>query len=404
MESFLVVSRTSASSRFLKHSYPLSRTIFAPSSYHPTSTATTTSTSNPNPYRYPNVRRLGSFSQRHRGDTCSRVGFDHRLGSHMSSSSSPSTAAKRGANQTISNDNDKVEGTWIDLYLPMRAQPYAKLARLDKPIGTWLYAWPFWWSTAMAANPGQLPDIKILTLLGFGALFIRGAGCTINDLVDRDIDIKVERTKSRPLASGVLTPFQGISFLGFQLLLGLGIYLQLNNYSCVLCVSSWFLIFTYPLMKRLTYWPQAYLGLMINWGALIGWAAVKRSIDPAIVLPLYFSGVCWTLVYDTIYAHQDKEDDLKVGVKSTALKFGDSTKKWITGFGIMCMSSLALSGYSAEIGWPYYTFLGVAFGQLAWQISTVDLSSPADCSRKFVSNKWFGAILFIAILFGRLSS
>ncbi|KAM0996368.1 hypothetical protein ACFX13_006439 [Malus domestica] len=157
-------------------------------------------------------------------------------------------------------------------------------------------------------------------------------------------------------------------------------------------------------MKRLTYWPQAYLGLMINWGALIGWAAVKRSIDPAIVLPLYFSGVCWTLVYDTIYAHQDKEDDLKVGVKSTALKFGDSTKKWITGFGIMCMSSLALGGYSAEIGWPYYTFLGVAFGQLAWQISTVDLSSPADCSRKFVSNKWFGAILFIAILFGRLSS
>ncbi|TQD84537.1 hypothetical protein C1H46_029925 [Malus baccata] len=197
MESFLVVSRTSASSRFLKHSYPLSRTIFAPSSYHPTSTATTTATSHPNPYRYPNVRRLGSFSQRHRGDTCSRVGFDHRLGSHMSSSSSPSTAAKRGANQTISNDNDKVEGTWIDLYLPMRAQPYAKLARLDKPIGTWLYAWPFWWSTAMAANPGQLPDIKILTLLGFGALFIRGAGCTINDLVDRDIDIKVKLSPLR---------------------------------------------------------------------------------------------------------------------------------------------------------------------------------------------------------------
>ncbi|KAM0996364.1 hypothetical protein ACFX13_006433 [Malus domestica] len=148
MESFLVVSRTSASSRFLKHSYPLSRTIFAPSSYHPTSTSTTTATSNPIPYRYPNARRLGSFSQRHRRDTCSRVGFDHRLGSHMSSSSSTSTAAKRGANQTISMDNDKVEGTWIDL------------------------------STTVAANPGQLPDIKILTLLGFGALFSRGAGYT----------------------------------------------------------------------------------------------------------------------------------------------------------------------------------------------------------------------------------
>ncbi|PQP94376.1 4-hydroxybenzoate polyprenyltransferase mitochondrial isoform X1 [Prunus yedoensis var. nudiflora] len=201
-------------------------------------------------------------------------------------------------------------------------------------------------------------------------------------------------------------------------------------------------------MKRLTFWPQAYLGLTFNWGALLGWAAVKGSIDPAIVLPLYLSGVCWTLVYDTIYAHQDKEDDLKVGVKSTALRFGDSTKEWITGFGIMCISSLALSGYNAEIGfvssfifvlfflfinnyfffyhywkfnpilfpsatsshqsfnygagWPYYAFLAAASGQLAWQIWTADLSSRVDCNRKFVSNKWFGAIIFSGILFGKL--
>ncbi|CAN6556777.1 unnamed protein product [Malus baccata var. baccata] len=401
----------------LKPSRSLSGTLFAASSYHPISTTTTpTATSNPSPYRYPNARRLGSFSQRHcRRDTSSHFDFDLRLRSYISSSSSPSTMPKKGGNQTSGDENNKAEGSWIDLYLPMQAQPYAKLARLDKPIGTWLFAWPSLWSTALAASPGQLPDIMMLILFGFGALFTRGASCTINDLLDRDIDARVERTKSRPLASGVLTPFQGISFLGFQLLLVLGTLLQINNYSCVLGVSSWFLIFTYPLMKRLTYWPQAYLGLMINWGALLGWAAVKGSIDPVIVLPLYFSAVCWTLVYDTIYAHQDKEDDLKVGVKSTALKFGDSTKKWITGFGIVCLSSLALSGYNAGIGyclfynflyfsnffsfttsshpnlatiygagWPYYAFLGVAFGQLAWQISTVNLSSPADCNRKYI--------------------
>ncbi|TQD84536.1 hypothetical protein C1H46_029924 [Malus baccata] len=364
----------------LKPSRSLSGTLFAASSYHPISTTTTTTaTSNPSPYRYPNARRLGSFSQRHcRRDTSSHFDFDLRLRSYISSSSSPSTMPKKGGNQTSGDENNKAEGSWIDLYLPMQAQPYAKLARLDKPIGTWLFAWPslclaerFTWkrkekqanalpranntrhafgrSTALAASPGQLPDIMMLILFGFGALFTRGASCTINDLLDRDIDARVERTKSRPLASGVLTPFQGISFLGFQLLLVLGTLLQINNYSCVLGVSSWFLIFTYPLMKRLTYWPQAYLGLMINWGALLGWAAVKGSIDPVIVLPLYFSAVCWTLVYDTIYAHQDKEDDLKVGVKSTALKFGDSTKKWITGFGIVCLSSLALSGYNAGI-------------------------------------------------------
>ncbi|XP_009338363.2 4-hydroxybenzoate geranyltransferase 2 isoform X1 [Pyrus x bretschneideri] len=397
MESFLVVS--------LKPSRSLSSTLFAASSYHPISTPTTTATSNPNPYRYPNARRWGSFSQRHcRRDTFSHFDFDRRLRSQIWSSSSPSTVPKKGGNQTSGDENNKAEGSWIDLYLPIQAQPYAKLARLDKPIGTWLFAWPSLWSTALAASPGQLPDIMMLILFGFGALFTRGAACTINDLLDRDIDAKVERTKSRPLASGVLTPFQGISFLGFQLLLVLGTLLPLNNYSCVLGVSSWFLIFTYPLMKRLTDWPQAYLGLMINWGALLGWAAVKGSIDPTVVLPLYFSAVCWTLVYDTIYAHQDKEDDSKVGVKSTALKFGDSTQKWITGFGIVCLSCLALSGYNAGIGWPYYAFLGVAFGQLAWQISTVDLSCPADCNRKFVSNKWFGAIMFIAILFGRLSS
>ncbi|XP_042498990.1 4-hydroxybenzoate polyprenyltransferase, mitochondrial isoform X2 [Macadamia integrifolia] len=322
----------------------------------------------------------------------------------ISTSSGVVEGTKNGGNCPGEQERSKSQVSWIDLYLPKAVRPYAHLARLDKPIGTWLLAWPCMWSITLAASPGSLPDFKMMSLFGCGALLLRGAGCTVNDLLDSDIDKKVERTKSRPVASGLLTPFQGLSFLGVQLLLGLGILIQLNNYSIVLGASSLLLVFSYPLMKRLTFWPQAYLGLTFNWGALLGWAAVKGSLDPAIALPLYISGVCWTLVYDTIYAHQDKEDDLKVGVKSTALRFGDLTKNWVSGFAIACISSLALCGFNADLGWPYYASLMAASGQLAWQIWTVDLSSRADCSRKFVSNKWFGAIVFSGILVGRLTS
>ncbi|CAL2232811.1 unnamed protein product [Prunus armeniaca] len=411
MASFWLVSPSPASPRFLKPSFSLSRTQSAgvsssssSSSYNP---VTITSSSNPpNTNPYPNASLLlllGPFSQRRRSWSPSCVNFDLRRQAHVSrNSSSASTGAEKDDDEASAKV--AVEGsTWIDLYLPRQARPYAKLARLDKAQALWLYAWPCMWSITLTATPGvHLPDIKMLTLFVFGALVVRGAACTINDLLDRDIDAMVERTKSRPLASGVLTPFQGLCFLGFQLLLGLGLLLQLNNYSRVLGAAWLFLIFTYPLMKRVTYWPQAYLGLMMNWGGLLGWAAVKGTIDPAIMLPLYISGVFWTLVYDTIYAHQDKEDDVKIGVKSTALRFGDSTKKWLTGFGIMCITSLALAGYNAKLGWAYYASLGVASGHLAWQIWTADLSSPLDCNRKFVSNKWFGAIIFIGILLGRL--
>ncbi|KAK8569687.1 hypothetical protein V6N13_046734 [Hibiscus sabdariffa] len=324
----------------------------------------------------------------------------------ISTSSGVADSSGKGDQPRSSSDNKNVAvvPSWIEVYLPPGIQPYAKLARLDKPIGTWLLAWPCMWSITLASTPGHLPDFKMMALFGCGALLLRGAGCTVNDLLDRDIDTKVERTKLRPVASGILTPFQGIAFLGFQLLLGLGILLQLNNYSRVLGASSLLLVFSYPLMKRITFWPQAYLGLTFNWGALLGWSAIRGSLDPAIVLPLYFSGVFWTLVYDTIYAHQDKEDDIKVGIKSTALRFGDSTKEWTTGFGIACIGSLALSGYNADIGWPYYAFLAAASGQMAWQIWTVNLTCRADCNRKFVSNKWFGAIIFSGILFGRVFS
>ncbi|CAN6914254.1 unnamed protein product [Brassica oleracea] len=326
------------------------------------------------------------------------VGWNHRLVAGMSS-------VVEGNPKKDDKEKSGVgcvkEASWVDLYLPEGARGYAKLARLDKPIGTWLLAWPCMWSIALAADPGSLPSFKMMGLFGCGALLLRGAGCTINDLLDRDIDTKVDRTRLRPIASGLLTPFQGLQFLGLQLLLGLGILLQLNNYSRVLGASSLLLVFSYPLMKRFTFWPQAYLGLTINWGALLGWAAVKGSLEPAVVLPLYLSGVCWTLVYDTIYAHQDKEDDVKVGVKSTALRFGDDTKLWLTGFGTTSMGLLALSGLSADLGWQYYASLVAASGHLGWQIGTADLSSRTDCSRKFVSNKWFGAIIFSGVVLGR---
>ncbi|KAL9315168.1 hypothetical protein ACSQ67_016169 [Phaseolus vulgaris] len=435
-----------ASRRFLKPSSSSSVSLHL-ATFNPLSSAQQFASQNRNPTLNPpfNPPQLQNYNFEFRKTVGSLSNF--HLVAHVSTRPSKEDRNQSGS---VSNGSGG-DATWVDLYLPKQVQPYARLARLDKPIGTWLLLWPCIWSITLAATPGHLPDFKMMTLFACGALLLRGAGCTINDLLDRDIDTMVERTKLRPVASGLLTPFEGLCFLGFQLLLGLGILLQLNNYSRVLGASSLFLVFSYPLMKRFTFWPQAYLGLTFNWGALLGWAAVKGSLDPSIVLPLYASGVFWTLVYDTIYAHQDlhlyvvyldefsctpevllanglivlsfknestmtrllvilhlnllfkailskflvfenisnlgiqdKEDDLKVGVKSTALRFGDSTKEWITGFGIACLGGLALSGFNAEIGWPYYASLAVASGHLGWQIWTVDLSSRADCNRKYV--------------------
>ncbi|KAH1199540.1 4-hydroxybenzoate polyprenyltransferase, mitochondrial [Glycine max] len=364
-----LISRSSR--RFLK---PCSSSVsLYPAIFNPVISSQQSASQNPSqnpPFKLP---QLQSFNFEFRKTTGSLSSF--HLVAHVST-----WPSKENKNH---QSGGNVSSSWVELYLPRKVQPYARLARLDKPIGTWLLLWPCM-SITLATTPGHLPDFKMLALFGCGALLLRGAGCTINDLLDRDIDTmaSVERTKLRPVASGLLTPFQGLCFLGFQLLLGLGILLQLNNYSRVLGASSLLLVFSYPLMKRFTFWPQAFLGLTFNWGALLGWAAIKGSLDPSIVLPLYASGVFWTLVYDTIYAHQDKEDDLKVGVKSTALRFGDSTKEWITGFGIACLGGLAVSGFNAEIGWPYYASLAVASGHLGWQIWTVDLSSRADCNRK----------------------
>ncbi|XP_076747172.1 4-hydroxybenzoate polyprenyltransferase, mitochondrial-like [Maylandia zebra] len=274
--------------------------------------------------------------------------------------------------------------------------------RLDKPIGTWLLYLPCTWSIALAANPGCFPDLGMLTLFGTGALLMRGAGCTINDMWDKDFDKKVSRTASRPIASGEISRMQALVFLGGQLSLALGVLLCLNYYSIALGAASLSLVITYPLMKRFTYWPQFVLGLTFNWGALLGWSAIKGSCDWSVCLPLYFSGVMWTLVYDTIYAHQDKEDDIKVGVKSTALRFQEQTKPWLSGFVVAMMSGLVLAGVNAEQTLPYYAVLtGVAM-HLTNQIYTLDINKPEDCWKKFVSNRNLGLLLFLGIVVGNL--
>ncbi|KAL9693231.1 hypothetical protein quinque_012516 [Culex quinquefasciatus] len=280
--------------------------------------------------------------------------------------------------------------------------PYARLMRLDRPIGSWLLFWPCGWSIALSAPAGCWPDPVMLALFGTGAFIMRGAGCTINDMWDRDIDAKVARTKSRPLVAGELTQLDAWMFLGGQLAVGLLVLLELNWYSIVLGASSLGLVIVYPLMKRITHWPQLVLGMTFNWGALLGWSATTGSVEWSACLPLYLAGVCWTIVYDTIYAHQDKVDDVLLGIKSTAIRFGDNTKLWLTGFSTAMLGGLVTSGIVCDQTWPYYSALGIISAHLAHQIYSLNIHNPTDCANKFISNHQVGLILFLGIVLGTL--
>ncbi|KZC14348.1 4-hydroxybenzoate polyprenyltransferase, mitochondrial [Dufourea novaeangliae] len=273
---------------------------------------------------------------------------------------------------------------------------------MDKPIGSWLLFWPCGWSIALATPAGALPDLHLLTLFGIGAFIMRGAGCIINDMWDQDIDGMVARTKDRPLVTGEISPLQSFVFLGSQLTLGLLVLLQLNLYSIILGASSLVLVILYPVLKRVTYWPQLILGMTFNWGALLGWSAVQGSCNWSVCVPLYTAGVCWTLLYDTIYAHQDKIDDVIIGIKSTALKFGDRTKIYLSGFSTTMITGLIASGILTSQTWLYYTAVGVVGVHLANQIYSLNINDPADCAKKFISNHRVGMILFAGIVLGNL--
>jgi len=290
-------------------------------------------------------------------------------------------------------------GDWVDRVLPRWAEPYARLARLDRPIGTWLLLFPGWWAIALA-GPGW-PNPVLLALFALGAVVMRGAGCTLNDIADRDYDGRVARTRLRPIPSGRVSVRQAILFMHVQLAIGAAVLLSLNQASIRLGIAVLALIVTYPYMKRVTYWPQLFLGLNFNWGALVGWTAVTGELAWPPLL-LYLGGICWTLGYDTIYAHQDKEDDARIGVKSAALALGENTRPWLFVFYGGAIGLWAAAGWAADLGLAFVLGLAPAGLQLGWQAARVAINDPADCLAKFHSNRLVGWLMLAGIVAGRL--
>ncbi len=298
-----------------------------------------------------------------------------------------------------SGASDIPKGAWLDRWAPAGWRPYMRLARLDRPIGTWLLLFPCWWGVALA-TPGW-PSPWIFLVFALGAVVMRGAGCTYNDIVDRDFDAQVARTRDRPLPAGLVSVRQAIAFLVAQLAVGFAILLTFNRFTIALGIVSLVLVFTYPLMKRITWWPQFFLGLAFNWGALMGYAAVTGDLaSPALLT--YAAGILWTLGYDTIYAHQDKEDDALIGVKSSARWLGQRTRPALWLFYGAAVILLAAAGATAKLGIAYYALLAAGAVQLAWQAWRVDIDAPHDCLAKFRSNRWFGWIVLAAIIVGQV--
>jgi len=295
--------------------------------------------------------------------------------------------------------SDIPRGDWIDRWMPSALRPYLRLARIDRPIGIWLLMLPCWWSAALATT--GWPDPWLLLLFGLGAAIMRGAGCTLNDIVDRDFDAQVARTAGRPIPSGAISVVQAAAFTIGLCLAGLVVLLQFNTFTILLGASSLLLVAVYPFAKRFTDWPQAVLGLTFNWGALLGWAAVRGDLGwPAVVL--YAAGLLWTLGYDTIYAHQDKEDDILIGVKSTALRLGSRTKRWLWVFYGGTVVLLALSAALAGVSWAFYAVMLAVAWHFRRQIVHLALDDPHRCLTTFKSNAGAGLMVFAAIVAGRV--
>lgn len=281
-------------------------------------------------------------------------------------------------------------------FLPPAWLPYALLMRLDRPIGTWLLLLPGWWSLALGGAP-----LLYYIWFAIGAVVMRGAGCVVNDLWDKDIDAQVERTRGRPLASGAVSTKQALLFLAVLCLIGLAILAQFNWLTVGLGALSLVLVVAYPLMKRVTWWPQAFLGFTFNWGVLMGASAATNSL-PAWVWPLYAAGVLWTLAYDTIYAHADTKDDALIGVKSTARLFGDNSRRWIAGFYLGALALLVLAGITAGSRLFFYTGLMLVALQALLLYRGWNVHDPASCITAFRANRITGMLVLAAILTGRL--
>ncbi|MGF1455294.1 MAG: 4-hydroxybenzoate octaprenyltransferase [Alphaproteobacteria bacterium] len=301
----------------------------------------------------------------------------------------------------IAKPADAAPGNWVDRFVPSPVQPFLRLARWDRPIGFWLLIWPCWWAITLAVPAANQPwpDQTLLLLFALGAIAMRGAGCTFNDLVDRHIDARVERTRSRPLPAGQVSVRQAWAFLVAQSLVGLMVLLTLNGPTILLGILSLGLVAAYPFMKRLTDWPQAWLGLTFNWGALMGYSAVTGTLGLAPLL-LYAGSVLWTMGYDTVYAHQDKEDDALIGVKSSALKLGYQTRPWVAVFYSGTLVCFLAAGTVAGLSGWFYLGMAAAAAHLAWQVVRLDIDRPALCLLIFRANRDFGALVFVALLLG----
>jgi 4-hydroxybenzoate polyprenyltransferase len=321
-----------------------------------------------------------------------------RPGEAGTHSNPPSAGAEGRARAAVGADASDIRpGDWVGRYLPRRIQPYARLARLDRPIGTWLLLFPGWWGIALAAV--AWPDPWLLLAFAFGAVAMRGAGCTLNDIADRQYDAQVARTRLRPLPSGDVSVRQAAGFLLLQLGVGATVLFSLNKTSVLLGSVVLVLIGTYPFMKRITYWPQVFLGLNFNWGALVGWTAVTGALAPPPLL-LYLGGVFWTIGYDTIYAHQDKEDDIRIGLKSSAIALGSHTRPCLFVFYATALLFWGLAGYMSELGPAFWIGLAAAAAQLLWQAVLVDVDDPAACLSKFRSNRAVGWLMLVGIVTG----
>jgi 4-hydroxybenzoate polyprenyltransferase len=290
-------------------------------------------------------------------------------------------------------------GNWVDTHAPRWSRPYLRLARLDRPIGSWLLLMPCWWSAALAAGVvGRLGQLPLLIVLFFvGAFAMRGAGCTWNDITDRDLDARVERTRSRPIPAGQVSVSQAAVFLVLQALIGLAVLVQFNRFAVATGLASLVIVAVYPFMKRITWWPQVVLGLAFSWGALMGFAVTLGRID-AVALFLYAGSIAWVIGYDTIYAHQDTEDDALIGVKSTARLFGARTHQALVVFYglavVLIGAALALAG----AGFLAWIGLAAFAAHLVWQIRRLEIGDPALCLRVFKSNRDAGLLLFAGLL------
>ena len=286
--------------------------------------------------------------------------------------------------------------------LPAWARPYGRLARWDRPIGTWLLLLPCWWSVALGSGTNWPNMLGWMALFAIGALAARGAGCTWNDVVDRKIDAQVERTRGRPLPAGEVKLRDALIWMVLQSLVCVAILFKLNKTAGGIALLSVALVAIYPTMKRFTSWPQVVLGLAFTWGALVGYAAVTGTLSWATVA-LYWGGVAWTLVYDTIYAMQDQRDDSIIDVRSTARRFGDQPRRWLALFAVLALVAWAIAGHLAGLKPPYYAGLMVIALHFAWQIAFLKPDDQADCLAKFRSNKYVGLILTAAIVVANLA-